>query len=55
MLPRLVFPLFTLAVVSVAATQEPYAVVGVPVDPRASGVPLRKNINDLEAIGGAQW
>jgi hypothetical protein len=32
-----------------------YPITGVPVDPRAGGVPLRRNIDELEAIGGEQW
>ncbi|KAH7312343.1 hypothetical protein B0I35DRAFT_356410 [Stachybotrys elegans] len=32
-----------------------YPITGVDVDPRASGVPLRQNINDIYAQGGPQW
>lgn len=32
-----------------------FPVTGVVVDPRAGGVPLRQNINDLQAAGGPQW
>lgn len=47
--------LLTLGVLSlVAAAQKPYAITGVPVD-AGSKVPLRKNINELHAAGGAQW
>lgn len=35
--------------------QKPYAITGVAVDSRAEGMPLRKDINELQAQGGAQW
>jgi hypothetical protein len=37
------------------AAAEHYAVTGVYVDPRSGSVPIRQNINDLEAAAGAQW
>lgn len=37
------------------AVAEHHPVTGVYVDPRAGSVPLRQNINDLEAEAGAQW
>lgn len=55
MLPRrIIISCLALTGVTVVA-QKPNAVTGVPVDPNAKSVPLRKNINDLEAAGGAQW
>lgn len=45
----------SLAVVPTVADTEAYPITGVPVDPRAGGVPLRREISELEAIGGAQW
>lgn len=54
MLLKHVFSMLNQAVISVVVAQKPYAITGVPVDP-AGPVPLRKNINDLEAAGGAQW
>jgi hypothetical protein len=32
-----------------------FAITGVPVDPRAGGVPLRRSINELHNTGGPQW
>ncbi|UNI23818.1 Tyrosinase [Purpureocillium takamizusanense] len=35
--------------------QDPYPITGVPVSDPGNGVPLRRNINELQAAGGAQW
>ncbi|PWI69456.1 hypothetical protein PCL_01103 [Purpureocillium lilacinum] len=35
--------------------QDPYAITGVSVSDPENGVPLRRNINELQAAGGAQW
>jgi hypothetical protein len=37
------------------AAAEHHAITGVYVDPRSGFVPMRQNINDLEAAAGAQW
>lgn len=34
---------------------DPYAITGVSVPQGGEGVPLRLNINDLQAAGGPQW
>lgn len=38
-----------------AAAAKHHAVTGVYVDPRSGSVPLRQNVNDLEAAAGPQW
>ncbi|PNY27459.1 Tyrosinase [Tolypocladium capitatum] len=45
----------TLGVVPLALAQGHVPVTGVKVDPKAGGVPLRQNINELEARGGPAW
>lgn len=36
-------------------SQNHFAVTGVEVDPSGGDIPLRQNINDLQAQGGASW
>lgn len=55
MLREYVVSFLMLGAVPLVLAQEPYAVTGVQVDSRAGGVPLRMDINELEAQGGAQW
>ncbi|KAJ6445260.1 endonuclease/exonuclease/phosphatase family [Purpureocillium lavendulum] len=47
--------LAALAIAPLGLAQDPYPVTGVPVSDSKNGVPLRRNINDLQAAGGAQW
>ncbi|PNY24311.1 Tyrosinase [Tolypocladium capitatum] len=44
-----------LATAPFAVAQDPYPVTGVPVGSGVDGVPLRQNINDLQAAGGPAW
>lgn len=44
-----------LAVLVLADRQEPYILSGVPIASSSTGVPLRKEISELQAQGGAQW
>ncbi len=55
MAPKYYILILGLAVAHIAAAADLYPITGVPVSSRAERVPLRKNINDLQAIGGAQW
>lgn len=55
MLRDCVVSLLMLGAVPLVLAQQPYAITGVAVDPRAGGVPLRQDIDQLQAQGGAQW
>lgn len=55
MLPQLLGQLILLVLARVVVGQDPTAVVGIRVNPSSDGVPLRKDINELESTGGAQW
>lgn len=40
---------------TLVSSQNPYPITGVQVENPANGVPMRKNINDLQNAGGPQW
>ncbi|CAM1501418.1 Fc.00g105800.m01.CDS01 [Cosmosporella sp. VM-42] len=54
MLFRLSLLTWVLCGVSLVSSQTPYPITGVKVEGN-NGVPLRMNINDLQAAGGPQW
>ncbi|KAM4066537.1 tyrosinase [Hirsutella rhossiliensis] len=55
MLAKTLTALVGLGTASLVFAADPYPITGAPVPQNAPGVPLRMNINDLQAAGGPQW